>query len=346
MTLPTIVTVKAVITDSSGPVAGRISWHRNVSALPASPSDETYLIPEVVETVVGTDGVVAQPLYSCNDPVASPTGFTWTVYPHFPNWRESFDIVVPYDAVDGEVNLSQLAPVPATDGELYALANHTHSGGGGGSGIDPASTVTSELTYGQSASAGNAATYSRGNHTHGTPVLPTAADVGAATSGHAHSGVYDPAGSAAAAASSAASALAAHEADTTAVHGISNSANLVYTDDSRLTNARTPTSHAASHQDGGSDGLALDASQVTTGTLAIGRVPTGTSGTTVALGNAPAGAVSTHVGEANPHTQYRRTYFETAGTYAVVTGARDFIGPDDPATEGFTLADGDKWYEV
>lgn len=46
--------------------------------------------------------------------------------------------------------------------------------------------------------------------------------------------------------------------------------------DARLTNARTPTAHAASHQDGGSDELALDGSQITTGTVAPGRLGSGT----------------------------------------------------------------------
>lgn len=46
-----------------------------------------------------------------------------------------------------------------------------------------------------------------------------------------------------------------------------------------------PAAHASTHADGGSDEVALDASQVTTGTFAIGRIPTGTSSSTVALGN-------------------------------------------------------------
>lgn len=37
-----------------------------------------------------------------------------------------------------------------------------------------ASTVTSETTFGQASAAGAATTYSRGDHTHGTPTLPTA----------------------------------------------------------------------------------------------------------------------------------------------------------------------------
>lgn len=53
-----------------------------------------------------------------------------------------------------------------------------------------------------------------------------------------------------------AGAVATHSADTTAVHGIANTANLVLTSDSRLSDARTPTAHASSHHIGGSDVLA------------------------------------------------------------------------------------------
>jgi hypothetical protein len=57
------------------------------------------------------------------------------------------------------------------------------------------------------------------------------------------------------------------------------------TTDARFTDSRTPLAHAASHADGGSDEIAVDASQMTTGTLAIARIPTGATGTTVPLGN-------------------------------------------------------------
>ena len=51
------------------------------------------------------------------------------------------------------------------------------------------------------------------------------------------SDLYDPAGSS----SSVAGDLTTHEGLTTSVHGISDTANLVYTSDSRLSDARTPT---------------------------------------------------------------------------------------------------------
>lgn len=52
-----------------------------------------------------------------------------------------------------------------------------------------------------------------------------------------------------------AAALAAHEADTTGVHGIADTSDLVVDTDARLTDDRTPTSHASSHATGGSDAL-------------------------------------------------------------------------------------------
>lgn len=77
-----------------------------------------------------------------------------------------------------------------------------HSGGGGGGGV-PATTVTSETSFGITPAVGVGTKYARDDHTHGSPAAPTAASVGAATAGHNHAGTYDPAGSASAALSSA-----------------------------------------------------------------------------------------------------------------------------------------------
>ncbi len=47
--------------------------------------------------------------------------------------------------------------------------------------------------------------------------------------------------------------------------------------DARFSDARTPTAHAASHQDGGTDELALDGSQITTGTVGTARLGSGSA---------------------------------------------------------------------
>lgn len=49
----------------------------------------------------------------------------------------------------------------------------------GGSTVTPANTVVTEQLFAQASNAGAASTYSRGDHTHGTPAAPTAASVGA-----------------------------------------------------------------------------------------------------------------------------------------------------------------------
>lgn len=50
-------------------------------------------------------------------------------------------------------------------------------------------------------------------------------------------------------------AVSTHSSDTTSIHGIADTANLVLTGDARLSDARTPTSHAATHVPGGTDVL-------------------------------------------------------------------------------------------
>lgn len=84
----------------------------------------------------------------------------------------------------------------------------THGGGGGGGGI-PATTVTSETSFGIAPVVGTGTKYARDDHTHGSPATPTPAGIGAATSGHNHSGTYDPAGSAQSAFNAAVAAIPA-----------------------------------------------------------------------------------------------------------------------------------------
>jgi hypothetical protein len=57
-------------------------------------------------------------------------------------------------------------------------------------------------------------------------------------------------------------AVTTHAADTTGVHGIPDTGALVATTDPRLTNARTPSPHAASHGDGSSDEITVTQDQV------------------------------------------------------------------------------------
>lgn len=52
----------------------------------------------------------------------------------------------------------------------------------------PGTSVVAETAYAQASTAGVASTFSRSDHSHGTPALPTPAQIGAAEDGHTHSG--------------------------------------------------------------------------------------------------------------------------------------------------------------
>lgn len=95
------------------------------------------------------------------------------------------------------------------------------------------------------------------------PHQVTSAQVGAAPATHSHviadttglQGALDAKQDAATAATDA--ELAAHTSATTNVHGIADTSQLVLTNDARLSDARTPTAHAASHAKGAADALGL-----------------------------------------------------------------------------------------
>ncbi len=175
-------------------------------------------------------------------------------------------------------------------------------------GSTPSATVVSETTYGQAATAGDDAAFARGDHSHGTPALPSTTDIGAVpTSRQVTAGTGLTGGG----------TLAADRSF--AVSYGSSAGTAAQGNDSRLSDSRTPTAHASSHASAGSDpvspaaigaatsGHNHDASysasghnhsgayaalshahageDVTSGTVAFASLPTGTGSSQVAVGN-------------------------------------------------------------
>ena len=124
-------------------------------------------------------------------------------------------------------------------------------------------------------------------------------------------------------------AVSTHSSATTSIHGISNTADLVLTNDARLTDARTPTSHAATHIPNGSD--AIDLTKI----IAIGAsLPT--------LPDAlyPAGTLF-GVGAVAPYLLYR----STGSVWDQIGGAGgSSVTTSDTAPA--TPSDGDLWYKT
>jgi len=124
-------------------------------------------------------------------------------------------------------------------------------------------------------------------------------------------------------------AVSTHSSDTTSVHGISNTADLVLTGDARLSDARTPTSHAGTHVPGGSD--AIDLTKI----IAVGAtLPT------LPDPLYPAGALF-GVGTIAPYLLYR----STGSAWDQIGGAGgSSVTTSDTAPT--TPSDGDLWYKT
>lgn len=292
MTLPALITVNGIIGDSSGPQAGRIVWHRNLPLYPAAGGDLSFQIPEEIVTVVGADGILNQPIYATNDPVCSPVGWTWIVTTHFPHWKQTFAVVVPYDAAGGEINLNKLAPVPPNeDGQLYALASHTHAGGGGGGTDITASQISDSTAIGRTLiTTATAATARTALGLGGAAVLAVGTGSGNVAAGNA--GILALAAATAADVTTLASATAAA---------------------TTLANAALAAATAA------------DVTTLASATAAA------TALATAALASATA-ADAAHVAAGDPHTNYTSIYYWNGSSYSIVTGANVYVGGTGPAS--------------
>lgn len=197
-----------------------------------------------------------------------------------------------------------------TNGELYQQAASawvllTTFGAGGGAGV-PATTVTSATAFGAAAAVGTGTPYARSDHGHGTPALGTTGATAAAgndtrlsdartptvhAASHATGG-SDPVTPAAIGATPTSRQVisgtgltggGALTADRTLVVAYGTAAGTAAQgNDTRLSDARTPTVHASTHASGGSDPVTP---------AAIGADPSG----------AATSAVSTHTGAGDPH---------------------------------------------
>lgn len=119
-----------------------------------------------------------------------PTGFTYTVV-FTPKRGTAWTRYIALPKASPSVVLADiLIPDPVTG---------AYTPGSSGSGT-PASSVTAETSYGQASQVGSSSTYARGDHTHGTPALPTPGAIGAEPAGTAattvssHSSAADPHG--------------------------------------------------------------------------------------------------------------------------------------------------------
>ena len=153
----------------------------------------------------------------------------------------------------GTVDLDGLFGWWMTPVEIGGVFWTGHPVAPGGGGADLSDTAPSALG---TAAAGTGTEASRDDHVH---AMPSAADVGADPAGTAAGLVDDLSG-----VTDAATARSNLGLGGAAVLAVGTTAGTVAAgNDARLSDARTPTAHAASHASGGSDALTLAQSQVT-----------------------------------------------------------------------------------
>lgn len=216
--------------DTSAATAGQSVWlsgtagGRVYGSPPAEPAHGVYLgVVTKANASTGEIFVKVQNGYELNELHDVSTG------------SAASGDVIQYDGSMWNSKSLSAAGISATSHNhsgTYANLSHSHA----------ESDVTGLVTD----LAGKAASV----HTHSQSDVTSlsTALAGKSDTTHDHSGTYDPAGT-------ASSAVSTHNSATTSVHGISNTANLVYTSDSRLSDARTPTAHKTSHSTGGTDAL-------------------------------------------------------------------------------------------
>ena len=214
-----------------------------------SGATETIVLPTPVVATL-RDGAISVVLPATDDADITPVDWTWKVECNIDGLDiAAFDIAVPEGSTQ---DLSTVVEVdPGTGTTIVALP--------GPPGTTDYNALINKPPLGTSASRDvgtTAGTVAAGDDARIVGAVPTARTI---TAGTGLTGGGD---------------LSADRTLTVTYGATAGTA--AEGNDARLTNARTPTAHAASHQDGGSDELALDGSQIQTGTVAPGRLGSGT----------------------------------------------------------------------
>jgi hypothetical protein len=201
------VTGKYVFLDGTDPRDGSTVTFA-ASVVLREPGTPQIILGAPITVELAEDGSFSIAVPATDDPDVEPTGFTYQVKekilgPAGASTGRTFNLAVPLNTPGGILDLVTAAPAQAASpSATYVLASAFNTladrvtvleeGGGGGTGVTLANSNPSSLGE---ASPGVNTSASRGDHIHPTTGLSLA--------GHGHPGVYDPAGSAAAAQASA-----------------------------------------------------------------------------------------------------------------------------------------------
>ncbi|GIE46193.1 hypothetical protein [Actinoplanes lobatus] len=206
MPFPATLTLVTVGIQCDFPPSGAATgWFDFTAARPLlGAADNAIVPPFTLRATLDATGAGEIELPATNDPQWSPSGWTYAVEGRIGGAAITGTLQLDYQSAS--VQLADLLQVDgaAVAGTSYILtaqrgiasgvagldadgdvidADGNKVGGGGGT---ASGTVVTETAYGQASTAGASSTYSRGDHTHGTPAAQTLGSLGAAAAVHTH----------------------------------------------------------------------------------------------------------------------------------------------------------------
>jgi hypothetical protein len=155
------------------------------------------ILEQVAVAALLVNGAISVTLMATDDSHLAPSGWAYTVTERI-DGQPPLTYVLQFPAAQPVVDLSTKAPLVPAPGLVGYVALSAVAAPAGVASLDgagnvplaqlgnatggsvPSGTVVSGTTFGQAAAAGAATTYSRGDHTHGTPALGTTGATAAA----------------------------------------------------------------------------------------------------------------------------------------------------------------------
>lgn len=141
------------------------------------PALDLIVVPQPVQVTLNGSGHFSTTLMSTDDPDIDPT-FYYTVTEVIGGKTTSFPLIVPKDTIGGVLDLADTdrnATIPDPP-EVYVRTVNGMWGDIATSDVgipDPATTIVTETSFGQTSAVGALDSYAREDHTHGTPTAPS-----------------------------------------------------------------------------------------------------------------------------------------------------------------------------
>lgn len=108
-----IVTRRFTLADGTTAAKGNVTFELTA---PLEDADGNVVATTGEIKVPLLNGALSQPLVATNSPGLQPSGVTYKVTERLaPNWQRTYNVGIPYDAINGTVDLADLAPVVDQD---------------------------------------------------------------------------------------------------------------------------------------------------------------------------------------------------------------------------------------